>query len=248
MKIPTAPINYFIFTLILLIALPLGAATSEAFREFKSLDGKTIHARIISGNQKTIKIKLKDGRTFDIKVFQFSPDDREYIKKWVDEYALNNLNLVITARGGRGKTKTTSGNIRIKKTPAFYKVTIANKSYVDVEGLTVKYIAYKSTDVVASTSSSDKKRHQNSGLHTISKIGKRTEVQFETKAVILTATKLDNKFSGFTNGGDKRSSESLRGIWIRVYKGDKLVSEYASPSSLKTQKWFFSVETDKKKK
>ena len=163
--------NKILLTIALLATLPLAVFADDAYRQFKSTGGKIIEARILSGNDKMIKLQRKDGRKFEVKVLMFSEEDRDYIKEWVSENALNNIKLEITATSSRGNaTNKSSGATKIKVYPAFYKVRITNKGIDTVEDLTVKYIFYKSTEKIASTSSNDKSKKQASG-HRLTQYG-----------------------------------------------------------------------------
>ncbi len=52
------------------------------FRQFTSTDGKTIEAKAISLSGGTIKIEMKNGRTFDLPVARLSPEDQQWIGEW----------------------------------------------------------------------------------------------------------------------------------------------------------------------
>ncbi|MEX2578452.1 MAG: hypothetical protein WD342_05280 [Verrucomicrobiales bacterium] len=62
-------------------------AQDDEFRLFTSADGRTIQAKAVSSSGDAIKIKMKDGRTFDLPIENLSPGDQEWIAEWKKEKA-----------------------------------------------------------------------------------------------------------------------------------------------------------------
>lgn len=59
----------------------------DEFRKFTSSDGKAIEAKAVSLSADTIKIEMKNGRTFELPVTRLSLEDQQWIGEWDEKRA-----------------------------------------------------------------------------------------------------------------------------------------------------------------
>lgn len=57
-------------------------AEDTGYRKFTSSDGKAIEAKAVSTSGGNIRIRMRNGRTFDLPVTRFSAEDQEWIAEW----------------------------------------------------------------------------------------------------------------------------------------------------------------------
>ncbi|MBL9151534.1 MAG: hypothetical protein JNK37_03575 [Verrucomicrobiales bacterium] len=65
-----------------LIALAALSASARDFRDFTNLEGKTIHAELLDLRGEQVRIRMQNGRVFDVPVASLSEADRAYLKEW----------------------------------------------------------------------------------------------------------------------------------------------------------------------
>lgn len=127
--------------------------------------------------------------------------------------------------------RSTSREVAVGQLIGTYKVSVKNLSMMDdVPALTAKYRVFVLRD-----DGMKNLREVNAervvGEMTVPAIAHGETGSFETASVKLKRTTLD---PGYYYVNQKRSAttDKLDGIWIRLYQGDKMVSEYMSSSGL----------------
>lgn len=65
--------------LLALAALPAGA---REFRDFTNREGKTIHAELLDLRGEQVRIRMENGRVFDVPVASLSEADRAFLEEW----------------------------------------------------------------------------------------------------------------------------------------------------------------------
>ena len=110
-----------------------------------------------------------------------------------------------------------------------YDVTMANKTLKDYPNLKIKYIVFVK-EVKEGSKTGESSISRNPG-ETTGAIQPHAKFNFQTNKVSLSKTQLKGDWT-YANGARPRSADSLAGIWIRVYDGDKQVGEYINPPTL----------------
>ncbi len=218
-----------------LFLLTAGLIAAEP-RTFTDQMGRTITAELISVQNDQVTIRRTDGQTFTLATSTLNDDDRKYIREWVsaqpakksaaeDKFILNPKKLTVGLSRGKFDSHTLAqfeGYIH-KHEDWGYTVQITNTHLRPIEKIRLEYNLFARTfnDISSPTFVSDTK--------TIDKLKAGGSEIFRTR----TAEVCKRKDIYFAN-----ESGELRGIWIRLYVGDQLISEQSSPESLMTkEKW-----------
>jgi len=211
----------------------------DDFREFTNHQGDKIQAYIIDVTGDQVKIKRQDGQIMLADIALFSNPDQNYIKKWQLDQTLNSERIWgITARRFRGNVaKTAQGPITIEDAQAGYKITVQNRSNLDLEGLDIQYKIFMWKDAHTAKKRNDGQRLRHSGSREIPLLKKKARYEFVTDLVTLRSTKLGSGWY-YKGGSEKKSKDKIKGIWIQIHKDGKKVYEYANPSNLiKKEQW-----------
>jgi hypothetical protein len=119
----------------------------------------------------------------------------------------------------------------------YYKVTLKNQSLMDeVPELTVQYRIFHIRDT-GMKNPRDVPMLKESGDAVVPAMKGGASHTFETKKLKLDKKSLNPNFY-YTSGAQSNTSDTLEGIWLKVFHGSELVSEFALPASLmKSQKF-----------
>ncbi len=229
------------YALILGLFLILSAtwANSE-YRTFTSLDGREMVAAIqrVSANEVTIKRKA-DGRNFTVTVDTFSKADQNFIKSWDEMNRLSHHDaLDVKIRRVNGdRSKSSSLSTSTKSWMEGYEISVTNETRGDVTGLEVKYIIFMFDEAVAATQKDQGKLQRDNSNFNLASLAPDQKFTHQTKKFKMSSSKLKEGWY-YTNGGSKQSKDELAGCWVRVYKGGRIISQTALPSSvMRTEPW-----------
>lgn len=230
MKIYAVLFTAFLFTL----------SAFADYHEFTDAQGRTITAKPIRMVGAQVEIERDDGSTFVVDPMIFTAQDRQFLAKWAKNQLINSGDVLeITAKSSttRKVKDESSRGLEIKRFKGFYKVKVVNESDMDLTGLEAKYRYYVFKNDVAADKRSSGKTIKVSGESKISTLPKRSETGFETKQTDMMETDLESGYR-WAGGGKAKSEDELEGIWVRIYQGDTLISEFANPTTLpKKEKW-----------
>ncbi|WOO41539.1 hypothetical protein [Rubellicoccus peritrichatus] len=227
---------YTVITIVLLSILP-GFAE---YYEFTDAQGRTITAKPIRMVGTQVEIERDDGSKFTVSPTIFVTKDQEYLAKWAKEQLFVSGDVLkITAKSSttRKQKDDSSRGVEIKRFKGFYKVKVVNESDMDLTDLDVKYRYYVFKNDIAADKRSSGQTIKVTGQSKISTLPKRSDFEFETKHSEMMETDLESGYR-WAGGGKPKSEDELEGIWVRVYQGKNLITEFANPSSLpKKEKW-----------
>jgi hypothetical protein len=132
--------------------------------------------------------------------------------------------------------KATAGNVAETSESVGYTIALVNNTSKDLGTLDVQYIIFverqrigekKGVEVV------DKVR----GSAKAEAVKARQRVTVESETVKLSQSALQGNYY-YAAGGRVKAQDAVKGLWIRAYQGDKMIGEYANPSTLATkEKW-----------
>jgi hypothetical protein len=114
-----------------------------------------------------------------------------------------------------------------------YKVSIENQGFKNLSNLEVKYIIFFKQEQLGIKG--PPRKETISGTYTIPEIDSLATTSFETDPVKLTKSSLVGPVGGytyFTNGAKPSATDTLTGLWVRVYQNGNLFAEYAYPAGL----------------
>jgi hypothetical protein len=118
-----------------------------------------------------------------------------------------------------------------------YVVTMENKSFKDVSDIEIKYVMFsKSVATTRVTQNGREEFQRHEGSTTIKTLKNNDQVTFSTDGVMLKSVQLAD---GWTYvGGSTGAKGALRGLWLRVYVGGQMVSEFMDPPDLNNKATF----------
>ncbi len=139
-----------------------------------------------------------------------------------------------TEQAVRGKA--VEGEVAKSAENASYTINITNNSSKDTEALDVKYIIFVERERVGQKKGTEQ-IEPIKGSAKAEPIKARQKTSVNTEPVTLHEAGLQGNYI-YSGGGKLKAKDSVKGLWIKVYQGDKVVAEYANPSTLATkQKW-----------
>lgn len=222
--------------LVAVLALALGSIAAEN-RTFTDTSGRTMEAEIMDATETTVQVRRTDGRVFVIALEKLSDDDRTFIATWRTQRALAFGGIAVTAHRVRLDSEREQTRSSTKKSEEWcYKLSIANKSRLDLADLTVEYRVFYIDDT-AKADRDELPLKRKSGRTALARLaaGETTEVQTITVPLEIVVLKPGHHYTG-TNRN--RVEDTLAGIWVRIRRGNEVLSEFADPTTLiKTEPW-----------
>lgn len=117
----------------------------------------------------------------------------------------------------------------ITHTEIAYNVTVTNKTFRTLPEVEIKYMLFYE-EVQPGSTDKPSTLHVK-GKETLANLESNRPVTFETQPVQLAKSELDGNVY-WTSGAKSRAKDSVAGLWIRAFAGDKLIGEYANPSTV----------------
>lgn len=225
----------------LLATLCLLAAASAEAREFTDNQGRKLEGELLSvtGPQAVIK-RTEDGRQFTVAVSQFSEEDRKFMAEFAATHVHYDFDVKLT-KDRQGTTKSKFNNVTSAEEKWAYKVDLTNKSSADATDLRVDYWLFRKAD---DGKIKTKAQVQQSGSTKVGELKHAATKQFQTKAVVLTKQELDGGFY-FSDGTKNKAHDSLGGVAMRFFQGDREVATWATdPNLLKLANGSTSMERE----
>jgi hypothetical protein len=208
--------------------------------------GRSIKADVIEIAGEQVKIKRDDGQMFTIPMSALAADDQDKLNAWATKESKKSLPpgaLQVEMNRGNFKTikvdsdvtLTTGTVVKNGRTTTEekwgYAITIANKTPKPIDNLRAEYRLFATVDSVhvKEKQGLKKKKYQSP----IDNIPELSRIEFRTETISAFKMKYNGNIVS-SKTGDSSSRETLTGIWIRIYRGDELVYENATPDKLRT--------------
>ncbi|MDB6119257.1 MAG: hypothetical protein JWO08_3038, partial [Verrucomicrobiaceae bacterium] len=210
------------FSLIVLFSLDAAA------REFTDVQGRKLEGELVSvsGPQAVIK-RTADGQAFTVMASQFSADDQKFMQEFGAAQARYVFEVKLV-KDKLGATKTKQNNVTYTSEEWAYKVALTNRSTLDAEDLRVDYWLFLKSDDGKIKAGP---RVQQSGSTTVKSLKRSGIYQFQTKTLKLSRQELDGGFY-FADGTKNKARDSVGGVAMRFFKGDKEVYAWATDPDL----------------
>ena len=242
---------------ILRAALPaLTLLASVAHAEMRTLtdtQGRTIQADVMGVDGDNVKIRRADGQIFDLPMDRLVQADQRALRAWAKEQASKPQPLPAGAfqvhmSRARFSTETTESDVRLtdgttRKNARItteekwgFGLILNNRTSAPLENLRAEYILYATMDDVHKDGKKEGLRQARYGVK-LDPVPAQGRLDFRTDSVSVSKMRYKGNIVSAATG-DNRSRESLHGIWIRIYRGDEIIYEEASPGTLmRTEKW-----------
>ncbi len=149
--------------------------------------------------------------------------------------ALSDVEIKITRQKlGEEIDRKSSMAERVATKEIVYNIIVQSKTFKQLSNLDAKYMIFYYDSQPGSNSKPTEKSQ--SGTEKITALAGNRFVEFQTKPLTLTTVTLDGNWY-YGSGASNQSKDRVSGVWVRVYSEDKLVGEYASPSSITKRDW-----------
>jgi hypothetical protein len=204
--------------------------------QFTSQSGHTVIAAIVSVGTDGVTLRRDTGQTLIVPLSAFSESDQAYIEDWALDQALQQKQdiLAISASEFSHHQDSTSldGNKQSKNNSG-YTITVGNQLNLGLSGLRAEYIYYWlpfGNSEAHMNTSIFKFVHGFHGAVALAPIPSQGNLQVDTKPFQPAPDPL--------NPSPQNPDNKLLGIWVRVYRGQKLIQEWCSASEiLANQSW-----------
>jgi hypothetical protein len=245
----------FAFAFLSALAAGFGPAPLDA-RTLTAADGRKIEAEVV-GFEGTEKVTIKradTGQTFTLPISTFSTEDQGALLAEAAEAAKNPPPLppnAITVELSRAKfdsrrkkqdVSLENGDVRkdgvtITEEDWGFSVTLRNTTAKPIEGLRGEYILFVKMDRPGEKLPGDGRLKRVLKRLDFDPVPVGGRVTSRTEAITARKTELAPGIV-WSGTDDSKTRDTLHGIWLRIYRGDTLVHESASPGTLATEeKW-----------
>lgn len=225
----------------LLSALP-GIAE---YYEFTDAQGRSIMAKPVRVVGDKVEIQREDGNKYIVDPAIFGTKGQAYLTKWMQDQLMSSGNVLkISAKSAttRKQKDGSSRGVEIKRFKGYYKIKVTNESDLDLKNLQMQYRYFLFKNQVAADKRSAGKTMRVAGEIKIPSLRGHSDLDFETAQSDMMETELKSGYY-WLGGGKARSEDELEGIWVRIYQGDKMIAEFANPSTLpKKEKWTLTAK------
>lgn len=229
-------------------ALLLMASSAQAeTRTLTDTQGRKIEADVIAVEGDQVRICRADGQTFNLPMDRLVEADQKALRAWAKPQPLPpgsfevQMSRVCFARETvETDVKLTDGstvkNGRVTTEEKWgFNLVVSNRTSAPLSKLRAEYILFATQDDVHRDKTEGFRRAKHrSAIEEIPAYGR---LDFRTEAVSAFKMKYKGNIRSAATG-DNKSRESLHGVWIKIYRGDELIYEAASPDRLmREEKW-----------
>lgn len=205
-----------LFWILSVLWVPCLDCAALDFRIFTNKEGVEIKAALVAVRAGKVTLKKDDGKTYALPVDSLSAEDKDYVKRWMEE----NVHVSLDFQFEKEKLDTTKSG-QAESSGWLYNVTVTNRGFNDLADVSFKYAIFKDlNDRYA------KDRNVVAGAMVGAVPGQdlaRTKsLSFQTSSMAI--EKESSKTASGANSYTLRKwSESLCGITVEVYVKGKLV-------------------------
>ncbi len=209
-----------IWILSTLVGFASVAGAALDYRTFSNKEGVEIKAALVAVRDGRVTLRKEDGKTYAIPLDTLSEVDKDYVKRWREE----NIHISLDMRFEKEKLGTRKGDQK-ESTEWLFNVTITNRGFNDLEGVTFKYAIFKD---LHDRYAKDKNAVVDALVGTVEPRNLPRTKSFSFKTGAMRVDKENSKtYKGLIDGVKqyeyKKWDESLCGITVEVYLKDKLV-------------------------
>jgi len=233
------PLKFFL--VLFTVASFVIAGTAQA-RVFKDTKGREIEAEIVATSGTDKIIISRAGKEFPVPINMFSLDDQTYIKEWIKEHPdAERLDVKINwfvdlkrAEGDSAMVDKVDYDERLQTQNWVYDFSISNAGPSDLSDVRVVYQILIEDIVDANGNFRRMSITNEKAKAEIQRI--KVEVPIESLPANKRAD-IKKQFSTekYVDRDGRRvavaAQDKITGIWIRIYKGDKIIADYSRPAT-----------------
>ena len=221
-------------------------------RTFTSKDGRTIEAELLGFRDDNLRVRRTDtNKEFTLPLSGLRGSDQEELRALMEKRP--DLRDPIPASALRVEVSRMKLPPKVKIEERFqeleawaYGVTVTNLTNQPITGLRVDYVIAGQSEYEKKGERGDSKPViRQKGSLPIASVEARGRVNTRTKPLIcVTRLSYDSVYqyerwvTDYSKVSDRKKMRALKGIWLRVYDGTKLVLEQSTPDKLAlTEDW-----------
>jgi hypothetical protein len=225
----------------LITGIALIISLSVEAREFTSKDGRKISGELLahSGEQVIVRVGAKE---FVVSIAGFSIDDQQFIKDWIQQnpgavrFKFGYFFDFEEDRSGRvqGKAPGSMVDDKLKVIPFECEMVVFNKEIAPVEKVEIRYEIYIDDYVVMKNNAFTGMAVGAGKRSQLETVAGRLEVpRIEAGGRIDFLRRFNTEMYIDRDGGktDEAAADKVRGVRLRVYKGDVLLGEESAGAS-----------------
>ncbi len=216
----------------MLLLMPSAVSLRAETRTITDQFGRTVTAEVIAVEKDSVKIKTESGQIFSLSLATLSEADQADLRAWAKKQApkpdteapsAKSLSLLLSRGKFGSKTLYRSAYYFHIHEQWGFSIQTTNTTLKKIDDVRVDY------NIFADTYSDISSPTVQAGSNAIPSLEGKTPNVFRTKTAEVCKRKSSDSN---TSGGE------LRGIWVRVYVGGKLLLEQSLPETLRTtEKW-----------
>ena len=208
------------------------AIQAGEYRIFKDTQGREMEAMISRVSEDDVYIERRDGLSTKVNRSIFSQKDRKYIAKWATQALLeSDIFEVRFSTKIESRHKDESAALIRDEREVYQNIIVKNTAYQDIGNIRLEYFILKFEDQPSAKKRSEGATIRIKGEIPLGLLRQQSEGVFKTKKFKLLDTKLAPGYV-WEGGGKKTSKDEIRGTWIRIYVGEKLVHESSKPENM----------------
>jgi len=224
-----------------LIAAFLGLVPLQAeVQTITDKQGRSIKADVLSVENEKVKIKRDDGQIFELPLASLDSGTQESLKAWAAKAASEIPAGAVTVELSRGVfSSSKSEDISTVTTEEKwgYSVTVANRGSKPLENLRFDYVLFVKPDLEPGKDARAAALKRATGSNTLPLVAIGSKAVFRTDSIKIYKQKLKPGWIWGKTGNSEMVRDTLHGIWVKAYAGNKLVAEICTPEGLmKTEK------------
>jgi hypothetical protein len=222
-------------------------------RTFTAKDGRTIEGEIVSFEAEGVKVKRSDtGQVVTLPFAALAADDQTALRAEAKEAADKpkpvpaGSVLIELSRSKFSTEKKEGSGLTYSYEQWGFNVTLTNRSNQPLEKLRAEYVLFLDPSEQMRDAKEEaklKRRRVRTELEPLQMSGR---MQFRTESVEAVKVVLQPGYVWDDASKKSTMRDKLHGVWIRVYRGDDLVAEVATPATLLTKEKWEGADTVRK--
>ena len=149
-------------------------------------------------------------------------------------HAQSDVDIHAAAKMVNSNQPLNQGHRTMAKENWSYEITVENRRFQPLTGLEARYMVFYTTAELGSKEA-PLQQHQ-SGNFAIDALRPQERKGFTTTPVELDKSHIIGR-RHYVHGGRIKAEDTLVGVWVRVYQGERIVGEYANPTTLTREQW-----------
>ena len=116
-----------------------------------------------------------------------------------------------------------------------HDIKLADTAFADLSDLTVDYIIFVERQKIGTKKEQDVVKRIK-GTKAIPALTKKEPQTISTEKILLSTESLVGNYI-YSNGARIKVMDNIKGVWVRVSQGGKVIAEYLNPSTVRNRGW-----------